>query len=309
MSRNLSFTRLLTVGTFRGAAFLLCLLTLLATGMSVRAQKPKKVHGKATFVMSVNDNITPAEAKRECIKQAQLNAIRETFGEIVDGNTNMIEGDFCGKEISSFVEEVNISSKAEWLENTKEPVVKIEQKDGKFVFSAEVWGKAREIAKSKIDLKWEIMTGKQGNLYKTDRFLNKQRIYVKFRSPVDGYLAIYLLDSSKREANCLLPYKTNRTGRYAVKGGCDYILFDRERDSKAFFYNMTTQAPVEVDNVVLLFSPKPFTKCNEITGDRRHPNSLSMDDFNTWVRNLQNADSEMVVDRSKSVTIINEKAQ
>lgn len=288
--------------------FLLLVATILLHN-TILAQKVKKVHGKATITFSLLDSqMSGPEAKRECIKQAQLNAIREAFGELISANTNMIDASICGQDVSDFYEEVNLSSKAEWIEDTKVPSIKTSAEDDIVTITAEVWGKAREISMSSIDIDWKIMTGNQGNFFETDKFNHKQRIIVKFKAPVDGFLAVYLLDSTQKEASCLLPYKNNPKGKHEVKGGKEYILFDKESDPKAFNYNLTTRAPIEVDNVVLIFSPNSFTKCNEITGDRRHPNSLSMDDFNLWLRKLQLRDTEMVVDRSKIVTIFNDKS-
>ena len=288
---------------------LIFIISLLAFPVYVQAQKVKKVHGKASISFSLLDSqMSGPEAKRECIKQAQLNAIKEAFGELITSNTNVVDANVCGQEVSNFYEEVNLSSKAEWIEDTKTPSIKTESNNGIITITAEVWGKAREVPTASIDIDWKIMTGRQGHLFEADRFSHKQPIYIRFKAPVDGYLAIYLLDSTQKEANCLLPYKNNPKGRHEVKGGVEYTLFDKESDPKAFHYNLTTPAPVEVDNVVLIFSPNAFTKCNEITGDRRHPNSLSMDDFNAWLRKLQLRDTEMVVDKSKIVTIINEKS-
>ena len=290
-------------------SLLFIIVSLTVFPVSVQAQKVKKVHGKASISFSLLESqMSGPEAKRECIKQAQLSAIKEAFGELITSNTNMIDAKVCGQEVSNFYEEVNLSSKAEWIEDTKAPSIKTESNDGIITITAEVWGKAREIPTATIDIDWKVMSSNGGRLYETDRFNHKQPIYVQFKSPVDGYLAIYLLDSTHKEANCLLPYKNNPKGRHAVKGGVEYTLFDKESDPQAFKYNLTTSADVEVDNVVLIFSPNAFTKCNEITGDRRHPNSLSMDDFNAWLRKLQLRDTEMVVDKSKIVTIINEKS-
>ena len=59
-----------------------------------------------------------------------------------------------------------------------------------------------------------------------------------------------------------------------------------------------------MNQVVLIFSPNPFTKCNEITGDHRHPNSLSIEDFEAWLKRLRLRDRDMVIDRSKWVKIV-----
>ena len=278
------------------------LLSCLGT-QALWADKPKKVHGKAKLIISMNDNVTPMEAKRDCINRARYEAIKAEFGEVVSSTTNMVDANVDGEDISQFVSETSMSAKAEWVEDTKEPVVKMEVIDDQIIYNAEVWGLAREIPYNTIDFEWKVLAGGKEDYRESDQFNNKQRIYIKFKSPVDGYLAIYVLDSTTKRANCLLPYKHNATGQHYVRGGVEYCLFDPETDPKAIIYKMVTSEPIEMDNIVLLFSPNPFTKCNENSGDRLHPNTLHVDDFNNWVRRLQNRDEKMVVDRSRWLKI------
>lgn len=277
-----------------------------STIFTALAQKPVKVHGKATLVVSENDNITPMEAKRECINRARYEAIKEAFGEMISSNTEIIDAiDKDGNDLNTFVQETNMSARAEWVEDTKEPAVKLDVQEGRIIYTAEVWGKAREIPVSQIDFSWKVLCGGKEDCYESLRFSNRQRIFVKFRTPVAGYVAIYLLDSTKKEASCLLPYKNNQRGQHKVQAGRDYIFFDSECDPMAVNYRLTTDEPIELNQIVLIFSPNPFTKCNEITGDRKHPNSLSIEDFEVWLRKQKLRDTEIVVDRNKWIKITN----
>lgn len=290
--------------------FVICLIICLcqALPLSVLAQKPVKVHGTATLVVSENDNLTPMEAKRECINRARYEAIKEAFGEVISSNTEMIDAvDKDGKDLNSFIQETNMSARAEWIEDLKEPSVKLDVQEGRIIYSAEVWGKAREIPTSQIDFNWKVICGDKNDDEENLKFCNKQRIYIKFRTPVEGYVAIYLLDSTNKEASCLLPYKNNPRGQHKVQAGKDYIFFDNECDPRAVNYRLTTNEPVEMDQIVFIFSPNPFTKCNEITGDRKHPNSLSIEDFEIWLKKLKHRDTEVVVDRNKWLKISNTK--
>ncbi len=285
----------------------LCLC--LALTVSANAQKKKNVHGIATMYVSQDDNMSFAAVKEECIRRAKYEAIKEAFGEMITSTTNMVDAELNGETLSQFFEETNLTSKAEWIEHTKDPKVSWSPiDDGRFVCTAEVWGKAREIKQSKIEFDWKILCGGTSAKYENNSFNNKERIYIMFKTPAAGYVAIYLLDSTNKLASCLLPYKNNQTGRHKVMANKQYVFFDKNSDSKAVGYNLTTNAPLELDQVVFIFSPNPFTKCIDITGDRRHPNSLGIDDFEKWLNRIRDADSDMVVDRSKWVKIINSKA-
>lgn len=281
-------------------------IALLFTVGTANAQKKKDVHGTATYTVSESDNITIPEAKKECINRARAEAIKEAFGETITSNTNMVDAQMNGSDVSNFVEETTLMSQAEWLGDTKEPEVEVNYVDGKLVITATVWGEAREIKQSKIDFSWKVLKGGPDGKTESDAFNNKDRIYITFRTPAAGFLAIYLLDSTNKEASCLLPYKTNFSGQQRVLPNRNYTFFDKATDPKAIGYNLTTKAPLEMDQVVLIFSPNPFTKCNEVTGDRRHPNSLAINDFEKWLRKMKKQDKDMVVDRTKWVKITND---
>ncbi|MCI7051272.1 MAG: DUF4384 domain-containing protein [Bacteroidales bacterium] len=281
-----------------------CMALFICCSLNLQAQKEAKVHGTAKMVVSEHDNISLPEAKQKCILRARYNAIKEAFGEIISSTTNMAEGELNGEEINNFVEETTMNAKAEWVEDSKEPVFDIKYSEDCLVITAEVWGVAREIVQAKVDFTWHVLCDGTENYFESDKFQDKQRVFVSFRSPVKGYVAIYLLDSTNKEANCLLPYKTNPDGFHEVKAGRDYVFFDRDTDPQAIPYRLTTNKPMEMNQVVLIFSPNKFTKCNENRGDRLHPNSLSIDNFEKWVRGMTHRDAEMVVDRSKYLTIM-----
>ena len=120
---------------------------------------------------------------------------------------------------------------------------------------------------------------------------------------------IYVLDSSNKKASCWLPYRNNTLGRFEVLAGQEYILFDRTFDVNATPYRMVTDKPLELNNVVLIFSPNPFTKCNDDAGDFRHANSLDIEDFEKWLSKARKRDKDMVVDRSQWLAITNANAK
>lgn len=86
------------------------LLTATAAAYADKDTKPRKVHGKATLILSENDNMTLIEAKRECVKRARYEAIKEAFGESLSSTTNIVEGTVNGTDISNFVEETTMSA-------------------------------------------------------------------------------------------------------------------------------------------------------------------------------------------------------
>lgn len=273
------------------------------------AQRTENVHGVFTYTVGEDETFSLAEMRHKCIVGAQNEAIKEKFNENIKANTNMVDMDISGEAISRFVEEIEAYSAAEWLGDSKPSVFKADYAADRLTFTAEVWGEAREITQPSVDLRWSILCGGTTDSYQSKKFNNRDRIYIKFKSPVSGYLAIYVLDSSNKKASCWLPYRSNTSGRFEVMAGQEYVLFDRDFDVNATPYRMVTNKPLELNNVVLIFSPNPFTKCNDDAGDFRHANSVDIDDFEKWLRKTRKRDNDMVVDRSQWLVITNANAK
>ena len=195
-----------------------------------------------------------------------------------------------------FWENTVARAKGDWLGDEKDPVVNMEVIDGSLVMTAEVWGQAREITQALTDLKWEIQKEVNGKKEETSEFNAGDRIYVSFNSPADGYAAIYLIEGND-DTSCLLPYRAHTSGKFPIKGGKNYTFFDKTTDPQAPTYKMNTTSPEEYNQLVIIYSPNSFTKSNDVTGDKLHPNSLSTADFQKWLLKCQRADRDMVVNK------------
>ena len=266
------------------------------------AQRTVTVNGTYTYIVGDNDDISLREAKVKCIELAKAEAIKAEFGEMITSDVIDTNLETNGEATSSFFWENTVAmAKGDWLGDTKSPELDIEYKDGKLVFKAEVWGKVREIVQAKTDLKWNIMKEILGQKSETTSFVSGERIFVRFRSPSDGYVAVYLIVGDD-ETSCLLPYRKDPSGMFKVRNGKEYIFFDKDEDPRASFYKLSTLHEKEANQLVVIYSPNPFAKCTDITGDARHPNSLSTHDFQKWLLKCQRADRDMVVAK-KWVTI------
>lgn len=285
----------------------ICLLLLCA--LTATAQRVEKVHGIYSYTVGDNEAFTFAEMKQRCILRAQNEAIKEKFNENISARTNMVDANINGEAISQFVEEIDVNAAAEWLGDTQAPEISVKYEGNVLTFTAEVWGEAREIVQQAVDFDWKILCGGTTDSYQSNKFNNRDRVFIKFKSPIPGYLAIYVLDSTNKEASCWLPYRSNTSGYFPVAAGKEYVLFDKAVDPYASPYRMVTSKPIEMDKVVLIFSPNAFTKCNDNVGDYKHANSLSIADFKKWLRKARKNDKDMVVDQTQWITIVNDKAK
>lgn len=284
---------------FSGSRFdirLIWLLMLISTPFASVGQKVADVHAKYTYVVDDNDNITIREAKIRCIEHARAEAIKNQFGTLVTSDV-MSADKVTDKESSSFfMMDIATSSKGEWLGDEKDPVVTVESDGTNILFTAEVWGKAREIVRASTDIRWQVMKMVEGQMTETENFDSGERVFVKFSTPADGYVAVYLI-TADNETSCLLPYKKDPQGRFQVKRGREYTFFDKSEDMNASYYKLGTSQLLEYDQLVVIYSPNPFTKCNDISVNSRKPNTLDQKDFAKWLLKQQRADKDMVVSR------------
>ena len=282
------------------------LTSLLLLPLTDYAQRVAEVTGSYTYEVSENDDISLRQAKIKCVELAKAAAIKAEFGELITSDVIDSNVETNGESTTSYFWENTVAmAKGDWLGNTVPPVINIEYKNDRLVFTAEVQGKAREIVQSKTDIRWDIMKDGNGKRIVSNNFDSGERVYAKFRSPADGYVAVYLIVGDD-ETSCLLPYHRDDDGRYPVKGGKTYLFFDKEEDPDAVAYKMKTKLSQEDNQFVIIYSPHPFTKCNDISKGKLHPNSLNTHDFQKWLLRCQREDHDMVVSK-KWIKILNKK--
>ena len=271
--------------------------------MTLWAQQEVDVHDSAIYYVGENENITLSEAKHRCIELAKSEAIKAVFNELITSSTIDDYRETNGNESRSIFWQNTVAlAKGDWLYDTQPPIISVSYSNTskQLLFKAKVWGKAREIIQSKLDLDWKVLTGKEKDLRETDDFRNGDRIYVKFHSPAaDGHIAIYLNNFSDDRTSCLLPYRNNSTGKHSIKRNKDYLLFDKKTNIDADEYKLTTPHDIEDNELVIIYSPNPFIKCTDITGDEKHPDWLSTHDFQKWLLKCQRADKDMVVEKKR----------
>lgn len=285
------------------------LLFAVFTAITVDAQRRvANVHGTSELVLYFNYNVTLREAKEECINMAKNDAIAREFGELVTSDVveTVVQSD--GETTASdYMESHSLKAQGIWLEDTKLKF-DVDYFDGKLVLKAEVWGKAREIKQSKVDLKWKIMKDGNGKRVATKMFYDypnkkdKEKIYVTFKAPTDGYVAIYLTQWSTDVTDCLLPYKKNTSGLHPVKGGKEYVFFDKAEDPQANSVSLTVdKGDKEKYQVVIVFSPNKFYRPSDIEMKGKNQ-ILSSSKFQKWLL-TQQRDEDMVVE-TEFVTVM-----
>ena len=254
------------------ALYIICILFLLP--LILHAQRVKQVCGEYTYYAEGNES--PNQAKIKAWEGAKLEALAREFGTIVSQSTTQSETLANGEENTYFSQLSSTEVKGEWLEDVGEPEYEVDFVDDMLVVKCRACGKARELSNEAVDFEALVLR----------------------RSPVDGYVAAYLVDETP-VAYCLLPYIDDADGQQPVEHGREYIFFSEakaeEESGKVDEYTLTCGSDIERNRLYVIFSPEPFTKALDSQISDALPRQLSYEDFGKWLGTCRKRDKKMGV--------------
>jgi hypothetical protein len=261
----------------------------------------RKVSG--TYIYYSEPSQSYIEAKAAAILNAKMQVLAKEFGTLLVQSTLQHTQQKNGQENEYFTQLSEAEVKGEWIEDIKEPVVvrKDITDDGIITFEVTVEGKAKPINNEAVEFEALVLRNGTDKHFAATEFIEHDDIYLYFRSPVDGYVAVYLADDSGN-VNCLLPYKGDNDGQHPVKHGKEYVFFSRDKTddipkSLVDVLYMTCDDPlVELNTMYVLFSPNSFTKAideERQASNRVLPRQLSNKDFLRWMGKLCARDKKL----------------
>ena len=254
------------------------------------AQKVVDIEGIASVM--IDDDMSMNEAREKVRQAAMIDAIEKAFGVYVEQYTrmDMEEGAIHFKVIGE------TKVKGEWLKTTNElftedsrqvRIMELNRKNHsgflglrksrnrertEIWLTCEVQGIARMIEDPEI--KYEFLTQKCLEPYcESTDFAPNDPFYLQFRTPVDGYLSVYIIQDNDRSYR-VLPYQSmpkmyNHT--IPVRSDMDYTFFVSD-ENHDYFENvsymmvdelyMDTEKKEEYLDLYVLFSPNEFRKLN-----------------------------------------------
>ena len=275
---------------------------LLAIAAVSYAQNVQKV--TATYTYYAPENVTLEEAKRTALNRAKIEAIADAFGTLVTQSNSTVVSNQNGKSDSQFFSLGGSEVKGEWIETTKEPIYNIRYEGNMLVVSVEVSGRIREVVSAGIDFTVKILRNGTEEKFESSEFRSGDDMYLYFKSPVDGYLTVYLLDETTQEVYCLLPYKASGEGAYPIKHDKPYILFSAKHETVnpngVDEYTMTCSRDIELNDIYIIFSPNPFTKANANDAEEETlPRQLVYKDFQKWLVKSRKRDNYLSINNKQ----------
>jgi len=291
--------------------FLLISLIVLISTEDLFAQKIVNAAGKSQIRME--NNMTTEDAYELAKQQAKINAIEKEFGTYVEQQTDMkledgrtfyniigttkVRGDWVKTTRVSFSEDMRLESGSYGKQNVK-------------YITCQINGKIRKSI-PKADIDFEILNCPEKACRTTD-FVDGEQLYLYFRSPVDGYLSVYVDEGDITYR--LLPYvlmnKDFKSGVF-VEGDRRYMFFSEKfnpfKSSVVDEIVMFTTQKMEYNNVYIVFAEEKFVKPildqkTEVDG-RILPKSLTSDKFQEWLSENR-AVIDSFQDRKVKISII-----
>lgn len=272
---------------------------LLMAAVATYAQKVQKV--TATYTYHASENVTLEEAKRTALDRAKIQAIADAFGTLVtQSNSTRIENR-NGESSIDFFSTGGSDVRGEWIETIGEPQYNVFYEQEILVVKVSATGRIREIVSAAIDIGARVLRNGTEDKYESEEFRHGDDLYLSFTSPVDGYLAVYLVDAEQR-AYCLLPYRSQSDGIYKIAANRRYLFFnikEAEAQERQYVdeYTMTCERSSEQNQIYIVFSPQPFAKAADNAMAETLPRELGFEDFHKWLAKSRRHDREMVLNK------------
>lgn len=276
---------------------LLLLIVTICFCITVFSQKVKTVSAEYTYYAP--ETMSVEEAKRTALNRAKIEAIANEFGTLVTQNSSTLISSKNGKTDSQVTVIGGSDVKGEWIETLGEPKFNIEYRDNQLIIHCAVKGKVREIVSAGVEYIAEPLRNGTSLKFKSKEFRDGDDLYLYFKTPIDGFLAVYLLDEAKKTVYCILPYKSQGNAVVAVKNNTEYIFFCKDKadiSERSIIdeYTLTAESEIEYNTLYVLFSPSEFGK--QIGFDdsfRDLPNNISLKKFTEWLSRTLSKDNKI----------------
>jgi hypothetical protein len=323
----------------------------LCTGMWAQADDlpgTDRVEGTAEIILKDDSPSARNDAKKEARQLAMIAALEKAYGAVIyRSNSTTVTNESAGtraRTFSRFNMIANTYVKGDWVRTLKEdyteetvhydPKGKPSKKSRKrgrteYIVRCTISGLARELKSPPVQFEAQPLrcTGIQDDCVTHD-FRTGEQLYLRFRSPADGWLSLWLDD--QKFAHCLMPYlqmPRDQVSGLRVEAGKEYILFSTDARHYPF-----AQPGIPIDELVLhtgddrvvserlfvVFSPEAYNKhllepSRQVTNRMdsalrgfQFPRKIVSEDFQEWLslnQAMREAFQVMVLD----ISIINSK--
>lgn len=289
-------------------------LLLAIFSLPVCAQKEQTRWGEYTYVYE--DYISEKQAKQIALERAREQAINDAFGTVTSTDGSVSVSTISGVAQLKYFKVSDSELLGEWRGDVGAPEYKFHERDetGRRSVSCRVKVRIRERNRAKVQFDWHLWrTHEREQAEARDGvFRHEDKIFMTFRSPIDGYMVVYLVDEM-HNANLLIPHTEQPEGCYRIEQDQDYVFFKSKHDNNDTMIPpneliVFTEGMEEYNQVYVFFSPNKFARGNwyskganaDIVDERGRPRELlpqmSENDFRKWMHDLR-TDKDMQMEK------------
>ncbi|MGV8091354.1 MAG: hypothetical protein AB2L24_05745 [Mangrovibacterium sp.] len=246
---------------------LLLIPLLLINSVTYGKNKERKVSASESILMH-DEFISLATYKELAKDQAIIKALENEFGSTVVNNYEQITETNSTNQQINFHQDIrhnylNTFPNGRWIKFLKEPVYQQKQDErGNTWMECSVTGLAESIESAKVNFISKTLDGEDIEKDFSESFTSGENGYIYFKSPVNGYLAIYFDDLI--DIQRCLPYNAINEACFPVKANKDYVFFSTDKcnylDNKETVdeFELFTRNDFENNRFYILFSPIPI---------------------------------------------------
>jgi hypothetical protein len=291
-------------------------IIIIASSCIAYTQNINKVKAKGEYTTKFETNNVELFLAK-CTELAKINAIENIFGRVImQGNSTYIQNstnDSKNESYNSFNFISDTYVNGEWVSDIEEPEITYPQVEYKG--KKELWikvavnGYVSEIRSVPTSFQFSPLSCDNNINCRTDVFKERQDIFFYFKSPVSGYLAIYLDAPLENKTFKIFPYKKSKNvSNRKIEKDIEYILFSKKKDllkepvDEIIPYLTKTNIP-EVNKLFVMFSPdkeiiKPILNSNISNKNFELPDSITSPEFQKWIQIVKSYNKNIQISTS-----------
>ena len=242
--------------------------------------KEKLVKCGGTFPYYYSENISLAEAKAKAVENAVIMALADQFGTTVTSQSLMEIADANER----FAQMSRLQVKGTLVRHIHKPKISDPvYSDNTFAIEVTVEFYARELKYAPVEYSAKALRNGKEDKFESNTFVAGDKFYMSFKSPREGYLAVFFED--RETASCMLPYVGDDNEPFHVEKDKRYLLFDVTNNT----YHLSCGEEPEINYVHIIFSPYKFI-------DRDLTREMTCAKFRDWLGTRQSYDEDIQVE-------------
>ncbi len=269
----------------------------MAAGIAISMTAPaenKTVEVEGTYRYYIPYNVPRDQAEQTAMERAMTDALAKKFGTLVSQNTQMNTRISDGNESTDFWNSAASLVMGEWVETIGKPKFTAEIENNDFVVTCTIKGRAREINTMKADLDIRVLRNFTDNSAESSTFVNGDKCFLAFTSPIEGYLTVYLEDEEKNVFR-MLPFFAQKNTAQRIEAGRRYTFF-ASTEGDAEQYELRTSRDVERNTIYVIFSPNEYVKPIDRSPEEELAlKQLDSDTFRQWIARTRALDNRLQV--------------